>query len=235
VWADFIAPGDAAWAEFLAATPHDFYHLPGYVELCARREGGEAAAFLVRDGEAAMLAPLVLRPIPGGTWRDATAPYGYPAPLLQGAPSPERIEAFLKAFAKTGAERGLVSAFFRFHPLLPLPPEPFAQAGTLVDHGETVYLDLELAPDELERQTRINHRADARKLLAKGFRVALDDWSRLGDFADIYLDTMRLHDAGAPYRFDAELFRAVGADACATDGVNAAKVIIDLIHQVKPS
>jgi trimethylamine corrinoid protein len=46
---------------------------------------------------------------------------------------------------------------------------------------------------------------------------------------------IRIAVGGAPYRFDGELYRAVGADAYAMDGVTAGKVIIDLIHQVKPS
>ena len=203
---DFLEPGASAWTEFLEETPHDFYHLPGYVELCARRDGGRAAAFLARDGEAAMLAPLVLRPIPASGWSDDTAPYGYPVPLFLGAPSPERMEALLLAFAQAGAEEGLVSAFFRFHPLLPLPAGPFTRAGTLVAHGETVYLDLGLPMDELDRQTRVNHRADAHRLLKRGFRVELDDWSRLGEFVAIYLETMGHCHAGASYRFDPSYF-----------------------------
>lgn len=39
---------------------------------------------------------------------------------------------------------------------------------------------------------------------------------------------------GAPYRFDPELYQQVGADAWAPDGVTAAKVIVDLIREVKP-
>jgi methanogenic corrinoid protein MtbC1 len=46
-------------------------------------------------------------------------------------------------------------------------------------------------------------------------------------------DRIRIAVGGAPYRFDGELYRAVGADAYATDGVTAGRVIIDLIHQVK--
>lgn len=38
---------------------------------------------------------------------------------------------------------------------------------------------------------------------------------------------------GAPYRFDTELYQAVGADAWAPDGISAGKVIVDLIKQVK--
>ena len=37
---------------------------------------------------------------------------------------------------------------------------------------------------------------------------------------------------GAPYRFDNEMYRTVGADAWAADGINAGKIIIDLIKKV---
>lgn len=209
--ADVLVPSDPAWAAFLATCRHDFYHLPGYVDLCARREGGEAVAVRLQDGAAAMLAPLVVRPVPGGGWRDAGAPYGYPAPLLAGSPGPGQVEAFLRGFARAGAELGLVSAFFRLHPLLELPAEPFARTGTLVDHGETVYLDLDLPTEELDRQTRANHRADARKLQAHGYRVVLDDWDRLPAFQAIYDETMGLHQASDAYRFDAAYFRDLRA------------------------
>ncbi|MBF0423014.1 MAG: cobalamin-dependent protein [Magnetococcales bacterium] len=38
---------------------------------------------------------------------------------------------------------------------------------------------------------------------------------------------------GAPYRFDESMYRTVGADGWAPDGVTAAKVIIDLIGEVR--
>jgi trimethylamine corrinoid protein len=40
---------------------------------------------------------------------------------------------------------------------------------------------------------------------------------------------------GAPYRFDGELYKSVGADAWAADGVSAGQVIVDLIRAVKAS
>lgn len=40
---------------------------------------------------------------------------------------------------------------------------------------------------------------------------------------------------GAPFRFDPELYRLVGADAGAEDGVSALKVIMDCINEVKAS
>lgn len=44
---------------------------------------------------------------------------------------------------------------------------------------------------------------------------------------------IKLAVGGAPYRFDPELYAKVGADAWAPDGVTAAKVIVDLIREVK--
>lgn len=40
---------------------------------------------------------------------------------------------------------------------------------------------------------------------------------------------------GAPYRYDTTLYQSVGADAWAADGVNAGRVIVDLIKEVKAS
>jgi len=45
---------------------------------------------------------------------------------------------------------------------------------------------------------------------------------------------IKLAVGGAPYRFDPALYIKVGADAWAPDGVTAAKVIVDLIREVKP-
>ena len=39
---------------------------------------------------------------------------------------------------------------------------------------------------------------------------------------------------GAPYRFDEELYRKVGADAWAVDGVVAGKMIVQLIKEARP-
>ncbi len=204
---DRLGAGDPAWTAFLGEVDHDFYHLPTYVDLCALREGGEAAAFLAADDLGGLLVPLILRPIPGTDQRDAGSPYGYPCPLLSGPPEPARLEALLGAFAEACGREGLVSAFLRLHPLLPLPAIPWARFGTLVDHGWTIYLDLTQPPEVLDRQTRANHRTGARRLLERGFRVVLDAWDRLDAFAALYLATMTQRDAGPAYRFGLDYFQ----------------------------
>ncbi len=217
--ADFLDCRDPRWQGFLASGPHDFYHLPAYVDLCARQEGGTAAAFWARQGDAAMLIPLVLRPLPPGLepqpgWRDTTAPYGYPCPLLRGGPDEAAVAGFLAAFRRAGAEAGIVCAFLRLHPLLELPPGPLQAQGTLVDHGQTVYLDLTRSRDDLDRQTRPNHLADVRRLQRQGFQVRLDRWELLDAFIEVYEATMRLREADAFYYFERpyydELRRCLG-------------------------
>jgi hypothetical protein len=212
--AEIIRPGDPRWLAFLDSTAHDFYHLPGYVELCAQQEQGQAAAFWAEDGAYGILAPFVLRPMPADLdqdsgLQDASAPYGYPGPLLRGDPPEAAVTEFLRAFFEVGSAAGIVSAFFRFHPLLEVPPEPFRAFGTLLEHGETVYVDLTLPAEELSRQTRVNHRADARRLLDAGYRVEVDAWQRMPDFIRVYQETMRYRSAEAFYRFDAEYFEAL--------------------------
>ena len=205
--AELLSCDDPRWLDFLRGAPHDFYHLPAYVELCARHEGGRPAAFWAAEGEAAMLIPMVLRPLPpeldpGARWRDAVAPYGYPCPLLRGDPGDGTVAAMLEAFRGVGAAAGIVSAFLRLHPLLPLPQGPLHAFGDVVAHGETVYLDLTLSRAELDRQTRDCHLADVRRLEREGFSVQVDAWGRLDDFIRIYEQTMRYRAADAFYFFE---------------------------------
>ena len=46
-------------------------------------------------------------------------------------------------------------------------------------------------------------------------------------------DRIKVVVGGAPYRFDPDLYRAVEADAWAEDGMSAARVVADLIGQVR--
>jgi methanogenic corrinoid protein MtbC1 len=46
---------------------------------------------------------------------------------------------------------------------------------------------------------------------------------------------IRIVVGGAPYRFDGELYKTVGADGWAPDGISAGRVIVDLIREVKPA
>jgi hypothetical protein len=209
--AQFITSQDPRWRALLARTWHDFHHMPEYVELCARYETGRPAAFYAEDGEAAFLAPLLIRPIPADLgapegWCDSTVPYGYPSPLLFPVGDSSALRSFLKAFKQVGAEYGLVTAFFRMHPLLPLPEDSLVEYGRLVWHGQTVSIDLSLSLEEIWSQMRRGHKKDIRRLKRAGFRAEMDRWELYDRFVDLYKKTMERLSADEFYFFDDSYF-----------------------------
>ena len=47
--AEFIRPASPLWERLLSGINHDFYHLPRYVSLSVREEGGEPYAFVAEQ------------------------------------------------------------------------------------------------------------------------------------------------------------------------------------------
>lgn len=207
---EFIGPEDNRWSAFLRGVKHDFYHLPEYVRMAGCYEQGEPTAFYAEaDGEACLI-PLVLRRLPANLeapadWRDASSPYGYPSPLFT-TNDEASVSAFLQKFKAAAAEAGIISVFCRLHPLLNLPLVALQSQGNLVRHGETVYIDLALSPEELMAATRQGHRYEIRKLAKNGFEARINDWSLFDTFIEIYHEGMRRLNATSFYMFTDEYF-----------------------------
>lgn len=209
--AEFITPADKRWKQFLLQTKHDFYHLPSYVALAAEQEEGYATAFYAENGAAKFLVPLLLRSLPTSLgasplWRDATNPYGYPAPLLYPEGDMEQLQLFLQAFREAGLSEKIVSVFLRLHPLLPMPVEPMEEFGEVIRHGQTIYMDLKASEEEILRGIRKNHRYDIRKLTGAGYVAQMDHWEHYTQFVDIYRATMRRVEADDAYLFEGPYF-----------------------------
>ena len=207
----FLDVQDPRWRQFLRRARHDVYHLPGYVACAARHQEGHPTAFLAEAEGHALLVPLVLRPLPPhldapDAWRDATSPYGYPAPLLTPGCPEALTTAFLEGFRDHAAEAQIVSVFLRLHPLLPFPEAPLRAHGTLLRHGQTVFFDLTRPPEVLHRQMRRNHRRDLRTLRNQGFTFHLDQWQHYPTFRRLYEDNMRRVQATAFYFFSEDYF-----------------------------
>ena len=181
------------------------------MEFAARYEGGTPIAFLAQEQDAAFLAPLLIRDLPAflgapNDWCDVVTPYGYPTPILVPENNAAALKRFLATFHRVGRERGIITAFFRLHPLLPLPKEALLENGTLVEHGQTISIDLSLSLQEMWTQTSRNHRQNIRKLIRTGFRAELDRWEYLEDFIAIYRQTMDRCDAEEFYFFSDHYF-----------------------------
>lgn len=211
--ARLVRPGDDAWGSTLARIPHDFYHLPAYVELCARMEAGEARALLVEERESVLLQPLLLRPLPGDLPAtearfDATSPYGYPGPLVAG--DDDFVRRAVEAALSHLADEGVAATFVRLHPLLNEGFESIGCLGVFESHGETVVVDLHQSAEEHWRQTRSGHRNEISKAQRSGQTARMDPaWEHGADFARIYRQTMERVGASRYYLFDDAYFEGL--------------------------
>jgi hypothetical protein len=198
----FLAPDDPGWSAALAAVRHDFYHLPAYVRLASRRqETGEPVAYVAEDADSLFFIPLILRPLPStiagaapGSL-DATSSRGYPGPIAAVPAGPEGdrfLDRAIAGLTEALRARRVVSAFVRLHPLRSPQLEPLRRAGAIVDHGDSVSIDLAVSDDAFWRGMRENHRRDIRRATANGYRARIDEgWSRFDGFVDAYAESMR--------------------------------------------
>jgi hypothetical protein len=208
--AALLEPDDAAWADALSRLRHDVYHLPEYVRLDAGLSGGAPVAFRYDDAGRVLLLPLVLRPVPDTDLLDATSPYGYPGPVGDTA-DPAFWSRAADAMAESLRARGIVTAFARLHPLLEASTTALAGAGTVVQHGETVSVDLTLTPEEIWHQTHRSHRNQVNKSRRAGVSVVFDDWDRFDEWIGTYHATMRRVGATDFYFFTSEHFHRLRA------------------------
>jgi hypothetical protein len=205
--AELLSTDSPQWRQVLSSAPHDFYHLPEYVSLCAGHERGRPAALFVADAGRSLLLPLIIRPIPYGG-DDATSPYGYPGPVVVGADGGQFLNRGMKVGVRLLASLGIASLFVRTHPLLNLnPPEG---CGVLVRGGDTVSVDLTVSSTEHWRQTRADHRSGINRAIRAGSTAELDpEWLHLTSFVHLYRTTMERVGADPFYFFDESYFQGL--------------------------
>lgn len=201
---------DTRWVSVLSESTYDFYDLPGYVDLCAKEDGGEARALLVEDGRDRLLLPLIFRDICEGRGMDATSPYGYPGLIWVGHGDPAFLRSSLIAGVEALRAAGIVSVFVRLHPLLnPRPPET---SGMIIVHGETVSIDLTLSPERLWADTRGSHRREIERAVRLGYVARIDGtWEHLKDFKRLYRQTMTRRHAAPGFFFGNHYFERLRA------------------------
>jgi Acetyltransferase (GNAT) domain len=211
--ARFLEPGAPMWRALLHTMRHDIYHLPQYACFAARRqEIGVPLAFVAQEPGGCLLVPLIVRRIPremGDGLYDAISPRGFPGPLLGADPScdPGFVDRAVEALADGLRSRQIVTAYLRLHPLLPPPVEALRRVGAVVEHGDSVSIDLTLSPEELGRQTRTNHRRDINKATRLGYVARIDEtWQRLDAFVAVYQQSMERLGADVFWRLSRDYF-----------------------------
>lgn len=205
---------DPRWGAALARLPHDFYHLPGYVGLDARRLQAPAEAILGSDGDRFVFLPYLRRQCEtldegaAMSITDVVSPYGYPGLLLNDeGRDPGFAAGAIEAIKAEFAGRHICSAFLRMHPILGAEFEKVFPAGTFGSPSDTVAIDLHLDEVRLWNQIRQGHQETLKKCQKNGFTarfIPLD--GVLDDFIVIYNQTMDRVKAKDSYYFTRDYF-----------------------------
>ena len=182
----------------------DVYYSSGFVEASAPLAGGEPV-FLEGDGA---LFPVLLRRDPV----DAVTPYGYGGPVSPDRPMPAMIGGsrlaggFAEAYGAWCRERGVISTFAVFHPLLPVETGGFRVTAL----GGTVAWPL---AGDLEAGMHAHHRRLVRRARGAGLvATATPSPPELGRFVAVYEETMRRAGADPFYFFPAPYWEALARD-----------------------
>jgi len=212
---EFIECTDQKWTDFLSLCPHDFYHLPGYLEMSAEYEGGEPFAFYGQIEDVEILIPLLKRPIPTNLYSiaeplyDVISPYGYPSPLLifssEGKNNSLVINQLMTTFIDMCRVDHIISAFIRLHPILRIPLLSLEEYGVVLLQGTTIAVDLQLPIEEL--QIRKGHRQDIQSLRKNGYTIRYNQWDvDYPQFIQLYYETMTRISASSYYFFPVAYF-----------------------------
>ncbi len=202
--------GLAAWTNLWRTLPgREVMAHPEYA-LLFKRPCDRAVAVVHERPGAAILFPLLLRPLGAERWTsageqrwDAVTPYGYGGPFAWG-PAPRDEAAFWSAHRAWCRDERVVSTFVR----LSLFPEQLAAIPEGVEErGVNVVRTLQADPDAVWRDYAHAARTNVRTARRAGIEVEVDVAAvRLGDFIEVYQHTMNRRGAGPWYRFPPDFF-----------------------------
>lgn len=139
--------------------------------------------------------------IPDGVFYDAESPYGYGGPVFYGNfIVTEEVKAdFQKNLKVLCRERGLITQFIRFYPLL------FEErSAVIVDrigtYKSTIYMDTS-EKDRVMAQLDSQYRRKIRKAAEQGVKIITDQGEMIDEFIRLYDGTMEMHQADDFYFF----------------------------------
>jgi hypothetical protein len=183
------------WDELLrAAGVTDVYYSRGFVHASAAIAGAEPVLLRLRGDAGEVFLACLVRRDP----TDVVTPYGYGGPVAAGADPP--LAEFPAAYEAWCRQRGAVSSFLVFHPLLANAESAASEGFHRTPLAGTVAWPLE-QPDLLAAMHK-HHRRQVRRAQREGYEVTVDPApADLAEFAAVYEHTMRRAGASPFYFF----------------------------------
>jgi serine/alanine adding enzyme len=183
------------WDEALrAAGVTDVYYARGYVAAAVALADAEPVLLRLEGARGDVFLACLLRPDPV----DVVTPYGYGGPAGAGLDPP--LAAFPAAYEAWCEQRGVVSSFVVFHPLLGNAETEAAARFHRAPLAGTVAW--RLGDSDLLPAMHKHHRRLVRRAAAAGYDVAIEPRPEsLDEFVAVYEQTMRRAGASPFYLF----------------------------------
>lgn len=174
-------------------------HGDGEPCLIYHEDGGKRLAYVMMKNDIGDFKPLS-KIIPLKRYYDWTTPYGYGGPLTEGEISNIWIKDFMDELMLWCQKHGVVSQFFRFHPLLQ-NQIVMESVSDVIYMKKTVYIDTRNEEIIMQNMTS-NNRNMVRKAKKNGIEIIIDNGERLEKFINIYEATMKRNEAEEYYYFN---------------------------------
>lgn len=142
--------------------------------------------------------------LPVGTYFDFQTPYGYGGPLVDGEFTQQSQKQFTKEFSDFCKERGVVSQFIRFHPLLQ-NHLLFSEVSENIYLRDTIYIDTK-SEDIIVDGMMSKNRNMLRKAQKAGIEVVKRSLDEYAEFLRMYDETMQYKSADSYYYFSDRYF-----------------------------
>ncbi|WP_051941752.1 peptidoglycan bridge formation glycyltransferase FemA/FemB family protein [Maribacter forsetii] len=199
------------WVEQLAKIENtDFYFTYDYHHL-SKNEDEQPVLLKYTHKDQSILLPLLLRNIPGTTYKDAISVYGYAGLLTNSKNSDFNVSEFQKSLKAYFVEQNIVSVFSRLHPFMDTQEDLLKGLGEITEQGMVVYVDLTLPIDV----QRANFNRRLKTYLNKARKVCTviegNHNEDLKKFIELYHENMRRVDATDSYFFNEAYFERIMA------------------------
>lgn len=194
------------WRSLIKSVQHyDFYHTWYYHEL-SKKEDETPILIKYTEDDLIIALPLLIRPINGTPYKDATSVYGYPGPLFLTDPGHFDNSKLRDELHDYFVQSKIVTVFSRLHPYIEYQESILIGMGEVVRHNDVVNIDLEL-PLEVQRQ-RYNSRLKTYINKARKFCSVYRGKENhdIQAFIDIYYRNMQRVNANVSYFFSKEYF-----------------------------
>lgn len=138
---------------------------------------------------------------------DWETPYGYGGPLTDNLISVETQNSFKTAILEYCKEKGVVSQFVRFHPLL----KNYDVMPNVIETRylrDTIYMDT-TSPELIMSNMDSKNRNMVRKAIKNDVTIVQRDISDYDDFVSMYVETMKKNGAEDYYTFNNTYFESL--------------------------